>query len=230
MGFSKEKGKRLKGKGSRKVLAFAVLGSCFLVLGSAERSSAQTFAEWWSQKKTQISYLNQQIAALMVYGGYLKAGYNISQQGLGSIGGWVKAELDLHTARYAALRQVNPVIRDDGRAAAIAGQLEGIVRALTHLDVVSGLSASDRLYLGQVKAKVQTECEAEAAELELVIKRGEAELTDEERLERLGKVEAAVKDMVSFTAGYSARVRALVLQRAQEQRGLSTVRRWYGFQ
>ncbi len=42
-----------------------------IIILFTETLSAQTSAEWLSQKKTQKKYLVQQIAALDVYAGYL---------------------------------------------------------------------------------------------------------------------------------------------------------------
>lgn len=50
---------------------------------SFQLAEAQTFDEWFRQKKTQKKYLVQQIAALKVYLGYLKEGYEIAQKGMG---------------------------------------------------------------------------------------------------------------------------------------------------
>lgn len=202
---------------------------CLLLLAlSFQPASAQTFAEWWSQKKTQIKYLNQQIAALAVYGSYVKQGYQVSQNGLGSISGWAKGEFELHTSRYSALRQVNPEIKDDGRAAAMVNDLEAVVARFSTLEGISGLTADDRKYVGAVRVKVIAECDARASELELVMTSGEAEMTDDERLARLAKIYERVKELLSFTSGFCARVKALVMQRAQAERDLKTVRRLYG--
>ncbi len=60
-------------------------------------ASAQTFAEWFSQKKTQRKYLLAQIAALNTYSNYLRTGYRVAKGGLGSITSNVGDELKLHT-------------------------------------------------------------------------------------------------------------------------------------
>jgi hypothetical protein len=224
MVWNKQRGKSLKLKGW---VLFGLV-SCFLVLSSAERSSAQTFAEWWSQKKTQISYLNQQIVALMVYGRSVKEGYQISQSGLGSISGWAKGELEQHTFRYSSLRQVNPNIRDDKRAVGVVNDLNRIVGQLSALDRLSGLSADDWKYIRSVRVKVLAGCDANASELELVMTSGEAEMTDDERLDRLAHIDERVKDLWSFTSGFCSRVKVLILQREQAERDLITVRRVYG--
>jgi hypothetical protein len=214
-------------KGCRYVFATGVM--CFMLLAfSFQPVSAQTFAEWWSQKKTQIRYLNQQIAALMVYGQYVKQGYQVSQNGLGSISGWAKDEFDLHRSRYSSLRQVNPAIKDDGRAVAVVNDLEAISLQLSGLGGVAGLKLDDREYLSSVRVKVLLECDAEVSELELVTTSAKAEMTDDERLARLAQIDERVKELLSFTAGFCSRVKALVLQREQAERDLKTMRRLYG--
>ena len=219
------KGKRLKREGR----FLAVAAGCFLLLAfNFQPVSAQTFAEWWSQKKTQIKYLNQQVAALAVYGSYVKQGYQVSQNGLDSISCWAKGEFELHTSRYSSLRQVNPVIKDDGRAVAAVNDLDRIVGQLSTLAGVGGLTADDRKYVGTVRVKVLSECDAEASELELVMTSVEAEMTDDERLARLAKIYDRVKELLSFTSGFCVRVKALVMQRAQAERDLKTIRRLYG--
>jgi hypothetical protein len=214
-------------KGCRSVFAAGVM--CFMLCAfSFQPASAQTFAEWWSQKKTQIKYLNQQFAALMAYGQYVKQGYLVSQNGLGSISGWAKREFDLHASRYRSLRQVNPAIKDDGRAVAVVNNLETISLQLSGLGGVAGLKADDREYLNSVRVKVLSECDSEASELELVMTSGKAEMTDDERLARLAHSYQRVKDLLSFTTGFCSRVKALVLQREQAERDLKTMRRLYG--
>jgi hypothetical protein len=225
MGSSKVKGMRLK----RKSRFLTAVGICFMLLSfSFQPASAQTFAEWWSQKKTQIKYLNQQIAALIVYGQYVKQGYQVSQNGLGSIRGWAKGEFDLHTSRYSSLRQVNPAIKDDGRAVAVVHDLEAISLQLSALNGVAGLKLDDREYLSSVRLKVLSEGDAQASELELVMTSGEAEMTDDERLIRLAHIDERVKGLLSFTTGFCSGLKVLVLQREQAERDLRNLRRLYG--
>ncbi len=50
-----------------------------------QSANAQTWDEWFKQKKTQKKYLVQQIAALRVYLDYLKKGYTVVHNGLNTI-------------------------------------------------------------------------------------------------------------------------------------------------
>jgi len=57
-----------------------------IILLSGAQVNAQTWNEWFRQKKTQKKYLVQQIAALKVYLKYLKQGYRIVDKGLSLVG------------------------------------------------------------------------------------------------------------------------------------------------
>src|SRR5258708_3878935 len=107
---------------------------CFLLCAfSFQFAQAQTFAEWFSQKKTQIKYLTQQIAALEQYESYIKQGYQISQNGLGNIGGYIKAEYGSHTAYYNSLKTVNPQIKSNSQADSIISYAKQIPGQFDHL-------------------------------------------------------------------------------------------------
>jgi len=124
--------------GSIKRKAFLGAACCLgLWAFSFQSASAQTFAEWFSQKKTQLKYLTQQIAALEQYGSYVKQGYAISQNGLGNIGGYIKGEYSSHTAYYNALKSVNPAIKGNGKADSIISYAAQIPGQFDHLGNLS---------------------------------------------------------------------------------------------
>jgi hypothetical protein len=91
-------------------------------------SQAQTFAEWFKQKKTQIKYLGQQIASLQVYAGYLEKGYQIANKGLTTIGDINNREFNLHQDYFGSLKSVNPSIAKDARITAIIAMQVSIVQ------------------------------------------------------------------------------------------------------
>src|ERR1019366_7395881 len=92
---------------------------------------AQTFAEWFRQKKTQIRYLEQQIAALKVYTGYLEKGYHIAQSGLTTIGEIKNGEFSLHQTFFSSLSQMNPAIGAGARVAEIIALQLSIIEKYT---------------------------------------------------------------------------------------------------
>lgn len=201
---------------------------CFLLCAfSFQLTQAQTFAEWFSQKKTQIKYLTQQIAALEQYGSYVKQGYQIAQGGWGGIGNWVKGEFDLHSAYYSSLKQVNPAIKNDPKADTIITYAQLIPQQFDHLGGLTALDGDTRSYIGLVKTAVLTETDKDLAELQIVMTDGKAQLTDDERIERLDTIYERVREKLVFSGSFCNAVRMLIVQRNQELQDIQTLGRYY---
>ncbi|MCR8556943.1 hypothetical protein KXD93_04790 [Mucilaginibacter sp. BJC16-A38] len=224
MDWNKVKGKRQRVKG----LLIVCLGSCLLLLGSAERSEAQTFAEWFSQKKTLIKYLTQQIVALESFESDVKKGYRIATGGLGTIGGITGAEFGLHQSYFASLKTVNPAVRNDPDLAVVSEYAQAIGSGLNTLGQVDGLDSDTKTYIRQVSAQVLQDCNADLVELKPVVSDGQVQMTDQERIAKLHEVYERMKDRYVFTQHFRNAVRVMAQQRLQEDRQLQTLKNVYG--
>lgn len=201
------------------------LGSCLLLLGSAQLSCAQTFAEWFSQKKTQIKYLTQQIAALEQYENYIKQGYSISKYGLGNIGSNLKGEFGTHSAYYNSLSAVNPSVKGGAKADSMLSYAKQIPVLFDRVSALDDLDAGSRDYIGKVETKVLSECAKDLAEMQVVLTDGKVQLTDDERIKRLDAIYGRMKDKYVFTRSFCNDVRMLLLQRDRELQDIQTVGR-----
>jgi hypothetical protein len=202
-------------------LFFMFCACCF------QPAQAQTFSEWWFQKKTQIKYLGLQIAALAQYGSYVKQGYNIAHNGLSAISGFTGDEMNLHGSYYNSLKTVNPAIKDNPQANTIAQYAAAIPPQFDRLNRLNGLDAATRRYIASVKNRVLAECDADITELQLVMTSGDAEMTDDERLKRLNQISERMKEKYAFTLTFCNQVRTLLLQRDQDLNNTQTLRRYY---
>ncbi|MEO6520984.1 MAG: hypothetical protein ABIN91_04855 [Mucilaginibacter sp.] len=189
---------------------------------------AQTFAEWWNQKSTQIKYLEQQIVALQVYGGYIRKGYQISRNGLGSISYWARGEFNLHSDHYTSLKTVNPAIRDNPKASAIADYATAIPGQFDQVINLNGMTNDLENYIGVVQQKILDECSKDISELQLVMTSGKAEMTDDERIKRLDRLYAAMKDKYAFTMTFCGQVKMYLLQNKNENQSIQTLKQYYG--
>lgn len=202
---------------------------CFLLCAfSFQLTQAQTFAEWFSQKKTQIKYLTQQIAALEQYGSYVKKGYQIAQGGWDGIGNSVKGEFDLHSAYYSSLKQVNPAIKNDPKADIIITYAQLIPQQFDHLGGLTALDGDTRGYIGRVKTAVLTETDKDIADLQMVMTDGKAQLTDDERIKRLDAIYERVRDKLVFSGSFCNDVRVLIIQRNNSLNEINTLKGIYG--
>lgn len=198
-----------------KQITYFLLFVC--LAGTVSVSQAQTWAEFFKQKKTQKKYLLEQIAALEVYAGYLKKGYQIVDGGLTTIRDISNVEFKLHDAFISSLKQVSPVVRKDARIAEIIALQLSILKAFGGIKSNALLSADNLSYVALVADGVITECYADLEELLLVITTGKLEMQEDERLERLDKVYTNMLDKSAFTQDFCNHTARLIRQKQLEQ-------------
>lgn len=200
-----------------------------LLTAMATVTRAQTWNEVFKQKETQKKYLIQQIAAMKLYAGYLKKGYDIANKGINSIKDISKGEFDLHQSFFTSLKMVNPAIAGNSKIAQVIAWQMTISKDLFVLNSRIELPPSDKSYIRQVRLKVMKECEQDMEELLLVITQGKLEMKDDERINRLDKVYESMKDKYQFTQSFSNQVKTLSLQKEQEERNNEASKKLYGF-
>jgi hypothetical protein len=188
---------------------------------------AQTWGEFFNQKKTQKRYLLQQIAALKVYAGYLKKGYEIMDGGISTVRDITRGEFSLHNAFIGSLKQVSPAIRKDVRVAEIIALQLHILQAFGGIKDHELLSAGDLAYIRLVQAELTADCFADLEELLLVITSGKLEMEDDERLQRLGQVYERMLDKSAFTQDFCGNAAQLIRQRRAGQQEIGNVLRMY---
>lgn len=207
--------------------------SLLLVLMAVSGSlKAQTFAEWFQQKKTQKKYLIQQIAALQVYIGYAKKGYNIAKDGLNTIGGFTRGEFDLHGDFISSLKNVNPEIKRYAKVTDIIALQVKIVqqsgRAYRQLQRSDMLSANELTYIERVFTRLLDDCEQILDELITVTTNGKLEMKDDERMSRIDRLYLDMQDSYTISKGFSDEAQALALSRKKEHNDIITGRALQG--
>ncbi|GAA4131912.1 hypothetical protein GCM10022216_02420 [Sphingobacterium kyonggiense] len=210
---------------ARRLLAYALLTA--LASAAAAGVQAQTFAEFFSQKKKQKEYLLTQIAALQLYIGYAKKGYDIVGSGINTVKDIKNGEFGLHSAFFGSLKAVSPVIRNNSKVAEIIALQLAISKSLNGMKGNSFLSADNQRYIASVRANVLDECVTDLEELLLVITSGKVEMTEDERIKRLDRVYDAMRDKSAFTQHFTGQVQALAAQKSREQQSINHIRRLY---
>ncbi|TKC04228.1 hypothetical protein [Pedobacter frigoris] len=206
---------------SRKICGLIVLVALSLQNLS---SSAQTWGEIFSQKKTQKKYLLQQIAALQVYIGYAKKGYDIVGSGIHAVKGITNGEFSLHRGFFASLAAVNPNIKNSAAVGEIINSGLGIISVLKTWKA-SELNAADWGYVFLVKANLLAECATDLEELFVVITSGKLEMKDDERLGRLESIRLSIQDKYDFALAFTADLQMLIRGRAREEESINQIRR-----
>lgn len=184
-------------------------------------AKAQSWDEWFRQRKTQIKYLKQQIAALQVYIGFVKTGYDIARKGLTTIRDIKNGDFNLHHDFIGALSRVNPGIRSYAKVAGIITTQVRIIRnaqvAMANLKEGGQLSADELAYCKAVFDHLFEECLKTMDELLAVITSGELEMKDDERIKRIEALYADMEGKFLFSTHFSEGAISLSFQRLAEQ-------------
>lgn len=190
-------------------------------------AQAQTGDEFFNQKKTQLRYLSEQIAALRLYAGYVKDGYKIVNNGVQTVRGLKNGEFDLHDAFFKSLKAVKPSIRNSEKIADFVTLQVAIGKSLTRIKGLQYLSVPQREYVDGVKSQVLKECNEDLEELLLVITTGQLEMKDDERMKRIDKIYASLSDKFSFTKSFITELSMLVYQKKTEEQSIIHMRNLY---
>ncbi|WP_162903236.1 hypothetical protein [Taibaiella koreensis] len=195
-------------------------------------SQAQTFSEWFFQKKTQKKYLLAQIAALQVYIGYLEKGYKIADKGLSTISDIKNGDFSLHSLYFNSLKAVNPAVRQYPRVGDIIDLQSAISREVNRSrDAVADAGVYtpfEQDYIKGVYERLQKDCDQTITDLEMVTTPGKLEMKDDERIRRIDKLFADSQSQYGFIKSYSASLSGMTMQKRSGLRSLSQLNNYYG--
>lgn len=182
-------------------------------------STAQTFNEWFKQKKTQRKYLVEQIAALRVYLDYTKKAYTIVHRGLTTIENIKNGDFNLHRDFFASLKNVNLAIVKSAKVADIVAFQIAISKEMRRIyrfcESNENFSAEEVRYIAKVHSNMLLLTDASVSELLSMIKNGESELTDDQRMRRLDGIYDELNDACGFVQVLKSDVSVLAITRAK---------------
>lgn len=195
-------------------------------------SPAQTWDEWFKQKKTQKKYLVKQIALLRVYLGYLKKGYEIADKGLTTIHNIKNGDFNLHRDFFGSLKNVNPHIKNSAKVAdIIAFQvyiIQNIKRVNNFCKNNEYFTPEEIRYVAAVYSNMLFLCDASISELLTIIRSNETEMKDDERLVRIDKLYDDMLDKHAFVQSFDSDVRLIARERERETRAVEMMHKQYG--
>lgn len=198
-----------------------------IILCSNYHCQAQTWNEWFNQKKTQKKYLIKQIAALKVYLGYVKKGYVIAQDGLTLIGDIKEGNFSLHKDYFSSLEKVSPVIRNSSKAA-YAFALQHLIKneiAYQYQNCRNdeNFTGDEIYYLTIVYTNLNKECDASIEELTSLLTDHDLQMQDNQRLEGIDRICDNLKDMYAFLRTFNPGL--LAMQRSNDRSGIKGLRK-----
>jgi len=199
-----------------------------LSLAVARPMHAQTFDEWFEQKKTQIKYLVRQIAELEIYTKDLEKGYQIVKDGLNVINDIRHDEFNLHNNYFTSLTLANPAVSKSSTVSECRTLIQYIRNQLTVTTSAAAdqtqLSPPEQAYVAIVLNNLRTKTSEDEAQLGLLTSDGQYSLQDQQRQERITQVKSRLEDKYAFIKSFSAglgRVSGSRTQEASEVQGIS---------
>jgi hypothetical protein len=196
-----------------------------------QSADAQTWDEWFKQKKTQKKYLVQQIAALRVYLDYLKKGYTVVHNGLNTIENINNGSFNLDRDFFSSLKNVNPAIRNTAKVADIIAFQIFISRELGR--VYSFCSSNKHFtpeeirYIAQVNTNMLFYCDASISELLTIIQPGKSEMTDDERIHRIDNIYDEMNDRCAFVRAFGSDAQIISMEREKGAREAELLKKNY---
>lgn len=204
-----------------------------LAIGTSQ-AQAQFLGGFFSQQSQKEKLMAEQVVGIETYLSMIKGGYRIMETGLNTAHDLKGGTFGLHTAYFNSLEQVSPVIQNNPKAKVIAGLhqqlLQAFVTELAWQKQQAVLTADELTYLQKVADNLQKVSAADMSELNDVLTPGKLQLTDQQRLDRLDKLYAAMKDKAAFASSFTAKCRQLALTRQRAKADHEQLRKLYGIQ
>lgn len=197
-----------------------------LALFFCVQSHAQTWDEWFRQKKTQKKYLLQQIAALQTYISTAEKGYKIASDGIHAISNIKNGEFNLHGLFFNSLKTVNPKIKNATVVAEIIAYQIAIVNKFKNIGK-QNLNSNEVAYIGKVYSNVITESLKDIDALITIITDNELQMTDDERIRRITALHTDMQDKFMFSQSFTNNANILSMQKQQQLNDAVTAARLY---
>lgn len=195
-------------------------------------ASAQTFDEWFNQKKTQTKYLIEQIVAYQVYLDYLKKGYTIAHNGLTAIENIKNGNFNLDRDFFKSLKNVKPAISNSVKVIDIIAFQYSIIKDMKSVYQFcqnnKHFTPEEVRYVARVHTSMLLLCDASLSELHTIIQSDAAQMTDDERLQRIDKIHNDMKDKQAFVRAFGNDTRLLALEREKEGIEINQLKKQYG--
>jgi hypothetical protein len=198
--------------------SIAIIGIVFL---SYSLANAQTWDEWFRQKKTQKKYLVQQVAALKLYLKYLKKGYNIVETGLTMVGDIKEGNYNADKDYFTSLVKIKGIVANAPEVSSIlllqskiALQMQGLKKRSMSSD---WLTPDEKRYILEVQDNMYKESNAGIDELKDITSENILQMKDDERMERIKELHEDFKEKYAFVTAFANSTDLLIMQRQREK-------------
>lgn len=162
----------------------------------------------------------------------MKTGYQIYQQGYGSISSLSKGNFDLHQSYLNGLLAVSPTVRNYGRVAEIitlqASLISEYKRKQSLFRQSGSFSVSELSYMSDVYTRLVSQTLDDAAELADILMAGKLRMSDADRIRGIDRIYSGSSERLQFLRSFNNQGVSLSLQRSHDSADTQVLNRLYG--
>lgn len=198
----------------------------FVCLSSAKHANAQ------AQEMQQLILDIEKLTQLKGILSDMKTGYQIYQQGYGSISQLSKGNFDLHSVYLNGLLSINPTVKNYGRVADIITQQASLLSeyksAYKQFKQSGFFSSSELNYMSNVYGQLVNQSLQNLDDLTNVLTAGKLRMSDDERMRAIDRIYASSSDKLQFLRHFNRQGVLLNIQRSKDAGDNRTMKRLYG--
>ncbi|MEZ2336422.1 TerB family tellurite resistance protein [Mucilaginibacter sp. RCC_168] len=162
----------------------------------------------------------------------MKTGYQIYQQGYGTISSLSKGNFDLHHMYIDGLMAISPAVRNYGRVAEILAMEASLIseykRKKSLFQQSGTFSAAELSYMSEVYANLVNSTLENVEELTTIITANKLRMSDAERIKAIDRIYARSSDKLQFLRYFNIQGVALSIQRVKDAADTRTLKQLYG--
>jgi len=162
----------------------------------------------------------------------MKTGYQIYQQGYGTISSLSKGNFNLHSVYLNGLMAVSPGVKNYGRVAEIISIQANLVseykRNYKQFRLSGSFSENELNYMGNVYNKLVAETLDNIEELANVVTANKLRMSDADRIKAIDRIYASSSNKLQFLRSFNNQGVSLSLQRSKAMSDTRTLKQLYG--
>jgi|GEM_PF-1341935 len=192
---------------------------------------AQTFKEWFKQKKTAKEYLAKQLVGLQLYIGHAREGYETLQWGWNTVREVREGEFRLHEDFFQGLERISPKVSNYETLSRFIDLQVRLVKSINHsrkLFMAHHLiKENERQYLEMVSEKALDRAMDLLDELSAVALETRLGLTEAERISLIDAAYTRLGELYRFVRAFNRENYRLLRYRAWEAQDHAVIQSLY---
>ncbi len=205
---------------------------CWSAVVTALLTLFQIQAQAQSTELQQLLLNIEKLTQLKAILADMKTGYQIYQQGYGTISSLSKGNFSLHQVYLTGLLAVNPAVRNNPRVREIISQQSSLLAEYRRYQVLfkrSGtFSASEINYIRTVYHQLVRQSNVHVDDLAGITTAGKFRMSDDDRLRAIDRIYSGSTDQLQFLRWFNRKAVMLSLQRVKDRQDTEALKQLYG--